>query len=421
MQVPESMAAAPAIVGKTIAKKLAKSLFRANWFMLDIAIVVVAFNRPVSLERLLRSLAMAIYPQRVNLIISIDKGGPEAVLNVANSFQWGFGEKLVHQNSANLGLRKHILQCGNLLEEYEHLIVLEDDLFVSPDFFMFALQAAEFYSGDERIAGISLYKHAWNYLCNRPFDPVVDGSDVFFLQHAMSWGQVWSREKWRDFMRWYAVNSSEVPATDDFPGLIASWPKSSWLKYHNRYVYESKKYFVYPHSSLCTNFSDSGTHAEESTDYQVALSQRVGCDFRFAKIEDTCGRYDIYFESLSLAEMGPHGADITIDLYGQKSVFERYALSSRKLPYKVLNRYGLKLRPHELNIRYSVPGNFFYLYDTAQASSVDVTRSEGNAISYDVRSLSRRKALSYALGQYRKAAATRMARIAERLAVFFGG
>lgn len=384
--------------------------------MLDIAIIVVAFNRPASLERLLRSLSLANYPQEVDLIISIDRGGGEAVLAVANEFKWGFGKKQVRETPANLGLRKHVLQCGALVADYEHLIVLEDDIFVSPAFFNFALQAIKYYSNDDRIAGISLYKHAWNYLCNRPFEPVIEGSDVFFLRHAMSWGQVWSRDKWLLFSQWYDKNSEEFTAADDFPEAIAGWPKSSWLKYHNRYVHEEKKYFVYPHFSLCTNFSDSGTHADDSTAYQVPLTQCVSREYRFAGLDDGHAKYDIYFESesLSLKGLSVASGGLTVDLYGKKRKFERYLLTSNRLPYRIISTFGLELRPHELNVVYAIPGNFFFLYDTSYPAAIVPGKGIDELIVYDVRSLPRRNALRFAYFQYKKAVARGFMRVCER-------
>lgn len=387
-------------------------LTTTNADMSDIAIIVVAYNRAASLRRLLRSLAMATYSQEVDLVISIDKGGCDAVSGTAHDFEWPFGKKRVIKNPVNLGLRRHILQCGDLTAQYEHIIVLEDDLFVSPAFFKFAVQAVAFYANDQRIAGISLYKHSWNYLCNRPFEPLIEESDVFFLQHAMSWGQVWSKRSWAEFRDWYSRNSAEFSTLDDFPDSIASWPSSSWLKYHNRYVHETNKYFVYPNSSLCTNFSDPGTHAQESTSYQVPLCFAKDREFRFVRFDDARSKYDIYFESLSLKlpTQCEREGDLTIDLYGQKRMHRRFVLSSRELPYEVLERFGLLLRPHELNVEYSIPGNFFRLYDTTRNAPVEYSRNAIELVSYDVRALSKRAALRFVFFQYQKALSNRVMR-----------
>ena len=60
-----------------------------------------------------------------------------------------------------------MLQCGDISYEYGSVIVLEDDLFVSPFFYKYAVEAQEFYRDDNRIGGISLY--------NQPRQEAEDG------------------------------------------------------------------------------------------------------------------------------------------------------------------------------------------------------------------------------------------------------
>ena len=93
------------------------------------AIVVVTYNRPDSLMRLLGSLTKARYPVGVPLIISIDGGDnrEKQVVKIAEEFPWPHGKKEVICHEKNLGLRKHILSCGDLTERYDSVIVLEDD------------------------------------------------------------------------------------------------------------------------------------------------------------------------------------------------------------------------------------------------------------------------------------------------------
>ena len=75
------------------------------------AIVVVTYNRPDSLKRLLGSLSKARYPDGVPLVISIDGGDSheEEVVKIAGEFPWPHGKKEVICHEKNLGLRKHIL------------------------------------------------------------------------------------------------------------------------------------------------------------------------------------------------------------------------------------------------------------------------------------------------------------------------
>ena len=78
---------------------------------------------------------------------------------IAEDFQWRFGEKEVRIAEKHLGLKAHLLRCGDLTSEFGSIILLEDDLLVSPVFYSFVLEASVFYKGQKNIAGISLYKY----------------------------------------------------------------------------------------------------------------------------------------------------------------------------------------------------------------------------------------------------------------------
>lgn len=98
--------------------------------------VAIAYNRVNSLKRLLNSLQKAYYDEDVNvpLIISIDKSDTEDVLRLANEFHWNHGDKRVLSHAENLGLKAHVLSQGKLLEEFDAIVVLEDDVVVARDF-----------------------------------------------------------------------------------------------------------------------------------------------------------------------------------------------------------------------------------------------------------------------------------------------
>ena len=98
------------------------------------AIVVVAYNRDKALKRLLNSLESADYSgfSDITLVISIDKSDSTEVIETAEAFSWEQGEKRVITHPERLGLKKHILGLGDLTAEFGSIIMLEDDLFVSP-------------------------------------------------------------------------------------------------------------------------------------------------------------------------------------------------------------------------------------------------------------------------------------------------
>ena len=121
------------------------------------AIVVVAYNRENSLRRLLNSISNASFSvNSIPMIISIDGEAPDTVIAIAKDFHWSHGDKRIINHDHRLGLKEHIFACGNLTSQYGTVIILEDDLLVSPGFYDFDKKAAEFFDKEQEIAGISL-------------------------------------------------------------------------------------------------------------------------------------------------------------------------------------------------------------------------------------------------------------------------
>jgi hypothetical protein len=327
------------------------------------AIVVVAYNRPHSLKRLLSSLANARKADGARLIISIDNNGSEnqQVVDLAQNFDWPFGEKEVIHQPVKLGLRKHILQCGDLSKKYGSVIILEDDLFVSPFFYDYAIQALAYYEKDENIGGISLYNHVDEDMTELPFMPIQDDSDVYFIQFPSSWGQAWSESQWGKFRIWYD-KQPDISKIRISPQVL-SWRESSWKKYFNAYLVDSHRYFVFPRVSLTTNFNDKGTHKVLDVNHNGQSTLRItDTHYRFKYCSDSLCRYDAHFE---LNEKTVHHFrpdlekySFELDLYGIKR------LDQISVPYIITIRpsrsfisgFQRALKPHEMNVILNLPG-----------------------------------------------------------------
>lgn len=347
-----------------------------------IPIIVIGYNRPKPLQRLLNSLLKADYPGSVELVISVDgekreegkrgrgeeekRGRGEEVRRVAEGFVWPFGEKKLIFHEKNLGLRQHVLSCGDLSRDYDGVIVLEDDLYVSPSFYSYTIQAYDHYRDDPKIAGISLFSHPYNETAQFAFRPVADDSDVFFLQYAPSLGQFWSHPGWKAFREWYdTADLTEIPSV--MPPNIKLWPESSWKKYFISYILQKDLFFVYPTISLTTNFSDKGTNMRVSENlFQVPVLVTEK-QFKFKPFRDSVAIYDVYCEMIPdcLKKLQPSlaGYNFDVDLYGMKSAEhskKEMFLSSRacKNPVKT---FGRDMKPHEMNIIEGIEGDYYSL------------------------------------------------------------
>ena len=363
--------------------------------MADIPIVVVAYNRLGSLKRILSSLLRAEYPQApVNLILSIDRGENGDVLGFAQEFQWPYGEKTVIYQKKNLGLKRHILTCGDLTREHDGILLLEDDLVVSPDFYRYAQECFAFVQGKDRIAGVALYNHRLSQLTEKVFEPLEDGWDNWYFRYACSWGQLWTRHQWALFREWLGEHEDyDFTASSRIPDHIKDWGQHSWLKYHIAFCIETDRLFLYPRVARTTCFSDPGVNfCESENTFQVPLmlANRPGT-LRLSKPEESMAVYDQWMENTKLAQFLQK--DVCVDLYGSKTWFEGkpYLLTSSQVEgAEEVASYGRQMRPQEWNVLAGVPGREIHLYRlTKDARKTDETRlSRANDALYYIRGIS---------------------------------
>lgn len=369
------------------------------------AIVVIGYNRPKSIERLLNKLNSASYPvDDIPLIISIDRGNDEnnsQVLQIANEFNWKYGTKKVIFHEHNLGLRNHTLLCGDFSIEYGAAIVFEDDVYPSEWFYSYVLQSLDFYKNDDRVLAISLYSQDWNGYAGTPFEPLYNGYDVHISQIECSWGECFIGTQWKAFREWYeTAKDSELKVNPEIPYIVYTWSKS-WSKYIINYMVEKSKYYVIPYFSHSSNYSDLGEHEiNVNTDYQVPL---VYGDkkYVFPTFEQAL-HYDIYFESQKLKDFLSRKMDAKccIDFLGIRKNYDGYdfLLSKKELPYKIVDSYGMTLRPWETNVYDNVDGNDIYLYDLKiKAKSLSKWKRKYHKVKYQIKSVKWSDAIFYGL------------------------
>lgn len=363
------------------------------------AIVAVAYDRPGSLKRLLASVENAYYPDDASpvLVISIDKSDSEGVEKVAREFEYTHGEKIIIARPERMGLRAHVIACGELSQQYGSIIVLEDDLFVAPCFYEYACAALDFSDRDDRIGAVSLYDHRFNVHKRESFCAIDDGFDNYYLQLASSWGQAYTMKQWAGFVTWYNANKDRDLSDPFVPANVSGWSERSWLKYYIVYLIRTNKYCLYPRVSLTTNFGDIGSHADKAdTDLQVPIAGSVHPRCDFSTLDDSKAVYDSFFEPVI------YGRETIVDLYGEKPVADMIrasendpdgtaitrVLSCAQLPYEVIGSFGRQMRPIDANIRYNVPGSDLYLYDTKHKAAPPAKGKKALRFLYEYRGIS---------------------------------
>jgi hypothetical protein len=381
------------------------------------AIAIAAYNRPESVERLLRSLRQACYPVAAPLIIAIDrtdrKSGEQgqaantAVFELACRFDWPHGPKEVIYHEEHLGLIGNVFFCGSLSRRYGSVVLLEDDLYVSRLFYPYALQALEFYGGDPRIAGFALNTLWFNGFTHQPFVPYLDDSDTFFLQLSTPQGQVYTAEQWAAFATWVETADTRITPTDNLHEMFGRFPGTDWLQTKAKYLVTTGRTYVYPRESLTTNFGEVGTHFRRPTTFFQVPLQHFRQHFRFQPLDEAIAVYDAFFEILPnrlnrlTGIFGDYHYDV--DLYATKSPRQfqaDYVLTSR--PCRApLRSFGKVMRPMEANVVANVPGDdiVFCRKDDVDsgrlASLVAEKRNHDYALRY--RRPGRRQRLRYAL------------------------
>ena len=329
--------------------------------MLKPAIVVAAFNRRNSLERLLISLNNAQYDVNdIMLVISIDFSDQKDAYLIAKSFSWNYGEKKIIKHDVHLGLKKHLLQCGDLAIKYNSIILLEDDLIVSKYFYSYAYKTCNKFDDLQELAGISLYSYkVTEALCENghyPFIPIEDGNNVYLMKVPSSWGIILSGKQWNRFRKWYSKNRDELVS---LPKYVKDWPTTSWKKHYFSYMISEQQYFLYPKISYSTNFGQSGTSNRQEKIFQVPLSEMADLQI----LSSTFLRYNEYFEieaqSLNKYVDEFKQYDYQVDLYACtdiKNIKKDYILTTRESANKIFS-FGLDMVPLEMNVIYNNKGS----------------------------------------------------------------
>ena len=159
-------------------------------------VVVFAYARRDHLQRTIDSLCAN--PEAASTELHVYCDGPrkpqdrdkiEAVRDYVRSID-GFASVRHVFRDSNLGLARSIIAgVSELLGQHDRVIVVEDDLLLSPHFLRYMNNALECYRDDEQVASV----HGYCYPVDAPL------GDTFFLRGADCWGwATWARA-WRHF------------------------------------------------------------------------------------------------------------------------------------------------------------------------------------------------------------------------------
>jgi hypothetical protein len=247
-------------------------------------IALFAYNRPLHLQRTVEALRQNSMAAASHLHVFCDgpasRESEAAVLQVrafARTID-GFASVTVHERDTNLGLAKSIIDgVTRLCEDHGRIIVVEDDLLVSPRFLDYMNRALDRYEAEPSVMQVSGHMF--------PVEVAVS-EDAFFLPFVTSWGwATWTRA-WRWFdadAKGYARLSADpalrrafnMDGAYDYFGMLAKQQRGevdSWAIRWNLSVFLQGGLVLYPRRSLVRNlgFDGSGVHTRgEPLDREV--------------------------------------------------------------------------------------------------------------------------------------------------------
>jgi putative methyltransferase (TIGR04325 family) len=284
-------------------------------------VVVFCYKRAKHLERVINALKINRLSTDTDLIIycdgskgNVDKHDVDVVRNYVTTIT-GFNSINVVYRDVNFGLTRNIEDgITETLKKYCKVIVLEDDILVTPVFLEFMNDALTAYSNDMNVSCVSGYTYIDN----------PDG-DHFFLKGAECWGWgTWSRA-WMNYER-------------DVNILYSLFPKNKYTKHKigfgtNFYFRMLKKTAAGHLNSWAIKWNVSCFLKDLYTIYPArSFVYNIGLDStgEHGKMEDDLNLASLNFRSYKLEHKNPKESEL---MYKQFSVFfkKRFSFSGKLL------------------------------------------------------------------------------------------
>lgn len=239
-------------------------------------IVLFVYNRPEHTKLTVEALQKNTLAEHSDLIIYSDAPKkPEAEVTVLAVREYiraikGFKTVTVIEQKTNFGLAKSIIDgVTAVVNEFGKIIVLEDDLIVTPYFLDFMNSALNVYEKEDMVIQVSGYMF--------PVKMELE-NDALFLPLTTSWGWATWRRAWKLFdpsAKGYALVKEDLVLRkrfnldgeydyfsmleDQLAGQIDSWAIRWYLS-----TFLLGALTLYPRQSLVINngFDGSGTHGD---------------------------------------------------------------------------------------------------------------------------------------------------------------
>ena len=283
-----------------------------------VTIRIITMDRPEPLRRLLISLQDAIYDsEAVHIEFYVDKPAQgkdttnyNAVVSIVNAFVWTHGTVKRHFEAQNAGIFKMWVRpfpAEDHQGPVKHfLMVLEDDMQLSPYYYMWAKRVLLNYSPHEEgnLYGFTIQrqhsvigikkggKYELTYVDKR----VPVSSPFYRYQLLSTWGQFFYPRHWNAFVEWALKARQQVGFDPCVPYLFCNkWyldrPHHIWSIWFNYYVYQTG----------LTNLYLNYNYLDKQKDYGLLINYREnGLHFSKKKLQSEFANVILINETMKI-------------------------------------------------------------------------------------------------------------------------
>lgn len=218
---------------------------------------------------------------------------------IKNQSTTHFKSITIIERDKNWGLANSLISGINeLTEKYGRVIVVEDDLILSPYFLKFMNEALEKYKDDDRVASVSAFLN--------PVDCQVQ--EVFFLRYFSCWGWATWKRGWdllindsRELLRKlrWKKNDFNIGGTGPFYGILYCDKvglNDSWAIRFYASLFLAGKLQLFPPKSLAlqNGIDGSGTHSGCNNIYSEMLLSNEPIILNDVEVKENKQLYNAY-------------------------------------------------------------------------------------------------------------------------------
>jgi len=261
-------------------------------------IIIFTYNRLYDIQETISKLKDNFLSKDSEIFIFSDYAKKEKDIESVNKVREflytidGFKTITIIERKENYGLARNIIEgVTEIINKYEKVIVLEDDLITSKNFLNYMNDTLEFYKNDDSIFAVSGF--CWDLPSLKNLD-----DDIFIAYRPASWGWATWKNQWENIdwnIKDYETFLKDKKAIKkfnrggmDMTRMLRHFKEGKNNSWAIRWAYamsKQNKYCIYPKLSKVQNigFGDTATHCTGEHIHKTILDESENTKFKFSK------------------------------------------------------------------------------------------------------------------------------------------